>query len=357
MSEIQTTPFFNDFLAYYKKAQLLQFRNENQYKLPQEELDQITNVVQDPLMTNVHIYDCVERRQAGFSNALEDIHGKRSPAELRNYPDYSDSWFMSNKCIIRFIHLFHRFTGSGASFEKDHGYRNNHVNTLCRLADNAKSEESALLRMKTYIIDCSKPMVTSIGNQPPSLKNKEPEKYRLAMQYYFDNFAIDFILDYNYYLVRDLMERSGPRSIKQAVDFCCKWHKDRGFKQWKFVLTAFVMDDAEYYPQDVDPNSDVYFGSNCIKAFELMFTKPKKRMNKQLWHDECMRILADATGGQPYSLEDVACDMIRYWTEYIPKNGYNHLSLEQKQNNSILKVNGQYPEEVKKRIVEVCGEF
>jgi hypothetical protein len=70
-----------------------------------------------------------------------------------------------------------------------------------------------------------------------------------------------------------------------------------------------------------------------------------------------MDILVEATGGQPYSLEDVACDMIRYWTEYVPKNGYEHLLPAQKRNNSSLKVFGEYPQEVKDRLKEVIGYY
>lgn len=345
---IQTTEFYNDFIAYYHKAALLQGRNEGLV------LGDIK--VDDPLMMNVHIYDCVERRQAGFSNILEDLHGKRSPKTLARLPKIRDD---HDKLVMRFFHLFHRFTGSGASFEEDHGYRNSLIphlldNVLGEI-DLSESSEDIMSHLVIYIADYSDKMVTSIGNQPPSLKNKDPEKYRLAMQYYFDNFAIDFIKDYSKYLVAYYYNCGGKMPIKKAVDFCCKWHKDRGFKQWKFVLTAFVMDDAEYYPEEVDPDSHCYFGANCLKAFELMFTKPQKKLNKQLWHDQCMEIIVKNTGGQPYSLEDVACDMIRYWTEYIPKKGYEHLSEDQKKNNSTLKVNGEYPKEIKERFQKVLG--
>lgn len=351
--EIQKTEFYNDFLHYYNKAKILQFRNKEINNLNEFELEEMHVAVNDPLMLNVHIYDCIDRRQAGFSNALQDIHGKREPKEKAKLPIFTKK---DNKILTRFIHLFHRFTGSGASFESDHGYRNSHVKTLCRLADNAKTDESALLRMKAYIVDCNKPMVTSKGNQPPSLKNPDKQRYRLAMQYYFDNFAEDFIKDYSEWIDADTSHRGNPVPITAAVDFCLAWHKKRGFKQWKFVLTAFVMDDAEYFPLDVDPNSHCYFGSNCIKAFELMFTKPKGRVNKQEWHDKCMDMLVQDTGGQPYSLEDVACDMIRYWTEFVPKKDYEHLEPHQKRNNSLLKINGEYPDHIKQRIIEVCGD-
>lgn len=343
---IKTTKFYDDFLNYYKKAKALQTAIENEVHL---------TVVNDPLMENVHIYDCVERRMAGFSNVLQDLHGKRSPTTFSRIPVCNH---LEDKVLMRFLHLIHRFTGSGASFEEDHGYRNSIIPKLVEFCnhvyDRQSTRDSALLVQDciNIILSHCGPTVTSKGNQPPSLKNSDPKKYKLAQHYYFDNFAYDFIIAYNEFLIDNFMSRSGPRGIQKAVDFCLKWHKDRGFKQWKFVMTAFVMDDAEYYPEDIDPNSACYYGSNCIKAFKLMFERPKS-MKTQAWHDKCMELMVQDTQGQPYSLEDVACDMIRYWTEYVPKNGYGHLNDEQKRNNSILKINGEYPENIVLRMDEV----
>lgn len=334
------TEFLTDFTHYHAKAQILQDRNEG-FRTPE------SVKFEDPIMTSVHIYDCVHRRQAGFSNVLEDLHGKKTPESKIVLPK---SKFTNNKLMMRYLHLFHRFTGSGASFEKDHGYRNSHTGKLSEIMGHRpRGFEATIKDVNDYIIKCKVAMVTSKGNQPPSLKNHMPEKYRLAMQYYFDNHAKEFITDYSYFL--ESQERR--IGIKQAVDWSCMWHKERGFKQWKFVLTAFVMDDAEYYPSDVDPKSHCYYGANCIKAFDLMFIKePIDKMKKAEWYEKCMAVLVDITGNKPYNLEDVCCDMIRYWTEYIPK-GYEHLSDSDKTNNSLLKVNGEYTEYAQKRLKEV----
>jgi len=346
-SVLETTKFFDDFLLYYNKAAALQRRNEG--------FDAPNICVDDQLMMNVHIYDCIERRQAGFSNMLEDLYGKRSPIQNAKVdPLPKDT--LQNKMIMRMLHLVHRFTGSGASFEEDHGYRNSIVPKLAKLAKNAKTTESALIRMVTCFVDCDKPMVTSIGNQPPSLKNQAPEHFRLAQQYYFHEHARDFIKDYCAFLDEYTAAASKACGIKTAVDFCLAWHKNRGFKQWHFVMTAFVMDDAEYFPLDVDPDSHCYYGSNCIKAFKLMFNKIGKIKNAE-YYEQCMQYIMDRTGGQAYSLEDVCCDSIRYWTEYKPKNGYNDLSEAQLSNNSMLKVNGEYPQDVKDKLTKIVGYY
>lgn len=342
------TEFFDDFLNYYDKAHIIQ-----QASLQSNNHEVCVN---DPLMNNVDIYDVVNRRYAGFSKILEDIYGKRKTG-LVKHPSYVGKL---DDFEFHLLHLVHRFTGSGASFQptllpdgtrnpKEHGYNNSCVGVLAEIMT-LSNVKTAL----TYIAKCEKPMVTSVGNQPPSLKNKQPEKYRLAMQYYFDNWSVLFIKDYLSFLYTSKKELGVAIGIKDTVDFCVKWHKDRGFKQWKFVMTAFVMDTAEYYPHLVEPTSHCYYGSNCIRAFKLMFVKeptdPKKSAE---FYEKCMSELVKARPQSlPYDMEDVCCDAIRYWVEYVPK-GYAHLSNEQLKNNSILKNNSEYLESAQIRINEI----
>ncbi len=343
------TVFFDDFLVYYDKAHALQKENMK-----------ITDAnFNDPIMTSVSIYDIVNRRYAGFSKVTEDIHGLRKTGFVK-YPSYKGKL---NVAQFHLLHLFHRFTGSGASFQptmlpngernpKEHGYCNNHVDIVAQIMVEANTATAI-----EYISRCSKPLVTSTGNQPPSLKNKQPNNYRLAMQYYFDNFAVEFVTHYSAFLL-EKYDNDQLVGIKQAVDWSCRWHKSRGFKQWKFVLTAFVMDTAEYYPDLVDPTSHCYYGANCEKAFKLMFQKEPSdgKIKKADWNELCMTELVKARPfSLPYDMEDIGCDFIRYLTEYVPK-GYDHLEESERMNNSTLKVNGEYTEEVKKRIKEVLGK-
>lgn len=345
------TEFYNDFISYYRKALVLQ--ENNVWNLGR------TGITNDPIMDNVTIYDTVHRRHAGFSKALEDIHGKRFRKELSRYADFSGRL---DSTVFHFIHLVHRFTGSGASFQprilqdgslnpKEHGYCNNIIGELAGLA--SIRGDRAIPCMRELITTWHLPMVTSVGNQPPSIKNPDPKKYRLAQQFYFDQIAEYFVIDYMTYLINNEYKNNKPTGIKEAVDFSCGWHKDRGFKQWHFVLTAFVMDTAEYYPELVDPSSHCYYGANCVKAFDLMFTKEKSDpKNKAEYQEQCMAELCKAVDGKPYDVEDVCCDIIRYWKEHIPK-GYDHLTQEQRVNNSTLKQNGVYPSEIQKRINKV----
>ena len=322
------TVFYEDFIEYHWKAKRLQDRNIGK--------EHPKTLTLDPLMDNVHIYDCVERKYAGFCNAIEDLHGTRLPKVDRRLPEYTFDLYTWN-----FIHLFHRFTGSGASFESDHGYRNSHVGRLAEIGDVDKMVE--------YIVNVKKPMITSKGNQPPSLKNGDPEKYRLAQQYYFDNFARDFIRDYTDYL------QAGPKKkIKEAVDWCLDWHSDKDFKRWKFIMTAFVMDNAEYNPDLVDPKSHCYYGTNAANSMSLMYKKSAGDAKKKgSWEEQMMDDLVKATGNKPYNLEDVLCDYIRYIKEYVPANDYDDLSAIQKRNDSIMKVRKEYPVKIQVQIDKV----
>lgn len=343
------TEFFKDFCNYYEKASHLQQRNIGKY---------MGMAINDPLMENVTIYDTVNRRYAGFSKVLEDIHGVRTRKDLVRLKDYSQ---MLSSEEFQFLHLLHRFTGSGASFQptylqdgsrnpNEHGYYNSIIE---RVADVMVMD--GIEGARDVIVRNTKPMVTSVGNQPPSLKNPDPSRYRLAQQYYFDQIAESFIKDYLTFLINNEYANNRPTGIKEAVDFCCEWHKSRGFKQWHFVLTAFVMDTAEYYPELVDPTSHCYYGANCIRGFDLMFAKePSDPKKKDQWYESCMSELCRVTGGRPYDVEDVVCDVIRYWVEHIPK-GYDHLTENERRNNSTLKVNGQYPIEIQEKIKEVIG--
>ena len=343
------TEFFKDFCNYYEKASHLELKNLNKY---------VGMAINDPLMENVTIYDTVHRRQAGFSKVLEDIHGVRQRKDLVRLKDYSQ---MLSSLEFQFLHLFHRFTGSGASFQptflpdgsrnpKEHGYHNNLVGRLAEVMVMDDIEGA-----RAVIVANKEPMVTSVGNQPPSLKNGDPAKYRLAQQYYFDNFAESFVKDYTDFLLKFQWDNNRPAGIKDGVDFSCAWHKERKFKQWHFVLTAFVMDTAEYYPELVDPESHCYYGANCIRAFDLMFQKEKSDPRKKGDYEEaCMTELCKAVQGRPYDVEDVCCDYIRYLVEYIPK-GYEDLKAEHSKNNSTLKVDGEYPLEIQQRIKEIIG--
>ena len=319
----KTIHYFN-FCEYYKKAQILQDQ-----RVFNKNLDVI---VDDPLMNNVKIYDITLRRFAGFSNALEDIKGLRLPKGADRLPHTPHLGLGESL----FISLVHRYSGSGASFENDHGYRNSIVGELSKL--------SSMEEMKEFIVSYEGKMFTSKGNQPPSIKNPDKKKYSLASKYYFDIFAIPFIEDLVKYL-----DEGRDRGIKEVVDWCLDWNSSNGLKRWGFVMTAFVMDIAEYYGLFVDKTSHCYHGKNAANSLKLMFEKEKSdKLTKSKWEEAMYQDLRENLGCNPYDVEDVLCDYIRYIEEFVPNKDYEHLSEEQKKNNSLLKLS----EEEQMAIVE-----
>ena len=120
---------------YYPRAKWLQL-NCNWGKIPYvgEESNQQIN---DDLMQYIDIYDCYTRNAAGFSNVLQDLkyrsdtpkrhHQLKNISLGQKHVDLVDS-YITDKLDLKtwlFAYMSHRATGSGASFTRDHGYRNN----------------------------------------------------------------------------------------------------------------------------------------------------------------------------------------------------------------------------------------
>ena len=313
----EKTRYFKDFEDYYVRASILNRRNA---KLLSENTQ-----TEDDLQNVIPIYDTVWRSWAGFSKMLEDawkgpigIHAgkKKLPRPYKDLLDL-EAWL--------YVFLVHRITGSGASFERDHGYRNtvlvplfNNIDQL-NLFDNFDTNE--VNTMADFVFNYMKgaPIFTSIGNQiPPFNKPKAP--YSRGGEMYLHLEAPKFVNKLSEYLT------SAPKQvgIKKMTDWILDWHKSNGMKQYNFVLSAFAMDIAEYFPEYVDQQSHVYLGKNAEASLEYIFRKTGKG-SKDLFQDHCMEQLmkfaeTDPAGpNTPYSIEDVLCDFIRYVKNYIPK--------------------------------------
>jgi hypothetical protein len=108
------------------------------------------------------------------------------------------------------------------------------------------------------------------------------------------------------------------QTIQSMVDKMLYWLRSNGFKQYKFIVTAWVMDMAEYYPQFVDQDSHCYMGKNAMRSLDLMYTS--KDIPKKKFYDVALDDLCKTLNNKPYNLEDVLCDSVRYWANYVPKN-------------------------------------
>ena len=169
---------------YYPRAKWLQ-QNCNWGKLSYLG-SEATSAVNDPLMQSIDIYDCYTRDAAGFSNVIQDLRLMTNTPKWHHQDDNrrrliesydthnwdTKTWF--------FVYLCHRMTGSGASFTRDHGYRNNAVQYWGSLRDIKDMKDHMI-----YLKSLGKPLFTSIGNQPPS-----PRKGITCLDFMIDELEI-----------------------------------------------------------------------------------------------------------------------------------------------------------------------
>ncbi len=323
---IKPTRYFDDFCHYYQKAFYLQQRN-----LIMQASGVDIGPVGDPLMDKISIYDTVQRRYAGFSKVLEDLHGRR----LDRYQptDIQKNWTLEQWL---YVHLVHRCTGSGASFARDHGYRNTCMFEIAKCRDISQMTNF----FKNWDMEAgkgkSKPIFTSIGNQPPAFP--KPKGYNKASTYFFCEFAPRLCKELA--LALETSDSYGyAGEIRAWTDWVLKWNQLNGLNRYVFVYTAWIMDIADYWPDLMDPATRVYYGNNAIEAMNLLWSGLKgidsydAAMN--LTCNECQNRIRNQGPNYkdwrayPYDMEDVACDMIRYIENYIPKNDYGHLDKTQ----------------------------
>jgi hypothetical protein len=332
---IEPSRHWPNFVRYYERCNVLQQINIGSEfgRNTKEDLH-----VEDPLMHFITIYDVVERRYAGFSNALQQVwYGSDNPKRWQIDSRFDGVHDRITELDWLFIFLIHRVTGSGASFTYDHGFRNSILADMVANFDNKEE-------MCRYLIEqmqSGRAVFTSIGNQiPPFPKPEGP--YARGSELYIGEYTIQLVTD----LQKELKTWNKSKSIREVVDWCNEWHKDHGIKQFHFVLTAFVMDIAEYMPHYIDQYSRVNYGSNAVEALEMLFNGQgfKRKID---FLDAAMDYVVnelpsptlqsdkDMGKGRAYSLEDVCCDYVRYVGCYVPK-GYEDLEPWQVTHNSII---------------------
>lgn len=300
---------------YYPRAAWLQ-ENCNWGKLSYES-EEATKAVNDDLMQKIDIYDCSTRNAAGFSNVIQDLWYKENTPKRHHQNKFrkeiiskyqTESW---DRKTWFYAMLAHRTFGSGASFENDHGYRNNAVQYWGELRDIQDFIEDIQDRKAHKV-----PMFTSIGNQPPS-----PRKGTSCIDYLIKEVPnlLDQFIDWS--------ERGERKTHKQIVDFLNEYNITQGHRRFNFVYAAFSYDMGDYFQDITDPDSHGYFGNNAVRCM--------KKMSGGYSTDEFMDILVERTGGAPRDLEDVMCDFIRFGQNYVPRgNGtFDHIP-SNIQNNS-----------------------
>ena len=298
------------FKDYYSKAKMMQG-----YKFQGKNFTE--QDVNDDLVWNVPIYDVVNRKYAAFSSLLEAVDkGLLDPKQNGVY-FLEASKSIGDFDFVMLCYLF-RLCGSGINYKPKtdckedpfgtHGFGNFWV---CEHLYKGELDHKAWIEQ---IPD--KGFCDVKGYLLPMIKG--------GLNNYIKTFAASFVTDIFKYV-----QQNDGLGIKEVVDYGNKILIEKGFKRQNFVLTAFAMDLAEYFPQLVDQNSDVYVGTNAKKCLKMILPKMKT--------DQALRVLCDLTGGysKPYDMEDVACDFIRYIENFQSKE---HIEL----NNGTKYTNNVY---------------
>ena len=331
MAEIKLNKYFDDFVKYYGMAKKVQ----NDCNLGGKPY---LGSCGDDLIENITIYDTVERKHAGFQNMLQDLWFGTSAPKYYKWPkehqDRNKTYDGLHDRITRrewlFLFLVHRITGSGASFEADHGYRNSIIPEMM------KHPNQTAGGMQTFIRFHEGTMYTSIGNQIPAFP-KPTMGYKTGGKLYFGQFALPLVDD-TWEFIDNIIDSGRKANIREIVDFMCEWNRERGMKRFHFQYTAIAADLADYYPDLVDETSHMYYGKNAQEAMDL-FAEKVGKFSKSKYYDLVMEASQEATGGHPKDLEDVMCDYIRYVENYIPDNKqktYAHVDRKLLWNKSLI---------------------
>ena len=128
--DLELTPYFDDFVAYYRKAEILQ----NKCVLGNAAYTDVG--IEDDLMEQVYIYDVVNRQFADINNVVQDVwNGTKTPkveqairkngdTYLNTLDEFNEKRHVWTRLEYMYAFLVHRITGSAASYVEDHGYRN-----------------------------------------------------------------------------------------------------------------------------------------------------------------------------------------------------------------------------------------
>ena len=266
--------------------------------------DEANEFVNDPLMQQIEIYDCKYRRAAGFSNVIQDLWHKTNTPKWHHQDwirqelirSYDTSYWSLSTWL--WVMMFHRNTGSGASFTRDHGYRNNIVQYFGQCLSTTE-----MMTITKQWQDNKQSMFTSIGNQPPAPRKGVSN--------------IDFLLNEAPALCQrlaDFLEKK-QRTHKEVVDYLNEYNLTEGHRRFNFTYAALSMDIGDYFPDLVDPQSHTYLGNNAKRCKDLI--------SKGYKDDEFMDLLLEHTPdcvSYARDYEDILCDGIRFVQNYVPRS-------------------------------------
>lgn len=328
---IQTTRYYDEFLRYYKMAKTQQDEC-NLGIIPHSE-----SSVKDDLMKHVHLYDVVNRKYAGFTQILHDMwhnvedshpykhkmHSIRKPI-ADSFADIHSKWGLEEWL---YVFIVHRVTGSGINYAKNpSGYHNS------ILSDFYKCDDIPYMTNKVISRSLSGPsFYTSIGYQFPAFPKPQGS---------FKTGGNMFLVEYAPRLAKDLAKflmEGNKKDLREVGSFMFEWNKSNNLRAYKFQYAAVIADIADFYQNLVNTDSLFYYGTNARECIKYM-AKPLNRMKEDQFLDEVVIKACIDTGGNPYDVEDVMCDVIRWIENYArPGADYNHIDRDKIFNSCTIK--------------------
>lgn len=337
MEHLDTTVYYEEFLRYHKMASIQQqLCNLDTYK---HDSVWLTEQFRDPLMEQVHLYDVVNRKYAGFSQIVNDCFYGRSKdhpysfqieqgvaTEQRKY--VTKAWERSRHELNLedwlYVFIVHRITGSGINYaKKPSGYNNTLLIDLWKGGNIARMVDVIKSRMNE---DPYRSYYTSVGYQFPAFPKLSNDYlgYKKGGDYYLCELAPKLALDLTKFM-EDTKRSFGKLSLRTIGDFMLQWNVRHNLKQYHFQYAAVVADIADWFPEFVMKETPFYYGSNARECIGYLANRPKG-MKEIPFLDAVMKRIMNDTGSVPYDAEDICCDFIRWVENYVrPGGDYDHV--------------------------------
>ena len=303
--------FYWDFQRYYWNA----------WRIEQAKLGNTTDSYMqgfvktgDVFMDTIPVYDSGNRYWVLITKVLRDVWDNRHLKDHWNL----EEWL--------YLFMVHRITGSGSSFDQDHGYKNTIIPQLAELQD--------MNEMVEWIYNFEGAMYTSIGCQIPAFPKLDNPA---CMPHLHDYKSLKKSGQGKLYLctlLPQLIKQIATRIKKsltphrEIIDMCSTFNRSRGFNSFTFQYSLFSADCSDFFPQLVDHESRVYWGTNSRKAVQLMTPKGSGSILNRM-DDIVDEFIVDFKKSygidiQWKSVEATACDYYKYLKEWVP-DYYAHL--------------------------------
>ena len=327
---IATTEYYSEFLRYFQLASEQQVKCNVADVPPYGMMKHEESGMNDDLLEQVHLYDVVERKYAGFSQIVNDCfygwteqhpYWKKMEAgqthRMREMVAKDWTGKHSDFDLPEWLYIFilHRVCGSAINYAtKPSGY----YNTLLIHLNQAKDMEGMTKLVKHY----PNPFYTSIGYQFPSFP-KPLAGYKRGGDYYLCEYAPRLARD-----LADFLQNGGKKDLREIGEFMFNWNYANGLNAYRFQYAAVIADIADWYPHFVNKESMFYYGTNAVECISYL-AKPTKKMKQEEFLDKVMTRIYEDTGSIPYNAEDVCCDYIRWIESYVrPGSHYDHLDFD-----------------------------